>query len=99
MGNIFVLTFTVLQWNCMGISASIDPLEIHNLGIGAADSYKIKYNDSKADSTGEKVSPKNMYSNPFNPKICSVTALGIWLANRNETFTATKDSIFIENGS
>jgi hypothetical protein len=98
MGNIFVWTFTVLQWNCIGRSASIDPLGIHNLGIGAADSYKIKYDDSKSDSTGEKVSPKNMYANPFDPTICSVTALGIWLENLNETFTATKDSIFIENG-
>jgi hypothetical protein len=94
MGNIFVWTFTVLQWNCMGRLASIDPLGTHNLGIGAVDSYKIEYYDSKA----EKVSPKNMYANPFDPKICSVTALGIWLENRNETFTATKDSIFIENG-
>jgi hypothetical protein len=83
----------------MGRSASIDPFGIHNLEIGAADSYKIKNNDSKADRTGEKVSPKNIYSNPFDQKICSVTALGIWLENRNETFTATKDSIFIENGS
>jgi hypothetical protein len=82
----------------MGRSASIDPLGIHNLGIGAADSYKIKYDDSKADSTGEKVSPKNMYADPFDPTICSVTALVIWLVNRNKTFTATKDSIFIENG-
>jgi hypothetical protein len=81
MGNIFVWTFMVLQWNCMGRSASIDPLRIHNLGVGAADSNKIKYDDSKADSTGEKVSPKNMHANPFDPIICSVTALGIWLAN------------------
>jgi hypothetical protein len=98
MGNIVVWTFTVLQWNCMGRSAYIDPLGIHNLGIGAADSYKIKYDDSKSDSTGEKVSPKNIYASPFDPKICSVTAIGIWLANRIETFTATKDSIFIETG-
>jgi hypothetical protein len=82
----------------MGRSASIDPLGIHNLEIGEADSYKIKYDDSKADSTGEKAIPKNMYANPFDPIIFSVTALGIWLANRNETLTATKDSIFIENG-
>jgi hypothetical protein len=82
----------------MGRSASIDPLGIHNLGVGAADSYKIKYDDSKADSNGEKFSPKNMYVNPSDPTMCYVTALGIWLENRNETFAATKDSIFIENG-
>jgi hypothetical protein len=98
MGNIFVWKFTVLQWNCIGRSASINPLGIHNLGVGAADSYNIKYDDSKADSTGEKFSPKNtMYANPFDPTICSVMALGIWLANRNETFVATKGPIFIEN--
>jgi hypothetical protein len=80
MGDIFVWTCTVLQWNFMGRYASINPLGIHNLGVGPVDSSKIKYDDSKADSTGEKVSPKNMYANPLI---------------RNDTYTATKDSIFM----
>ena len=96
--NLFAWTFTVCQWNCMARSASIDPLGIHNLSTGT-DSFKITYDDSKADGAGERVSPKNLYANPFDPYIsCPVMALGIWLSTRNETFKAGHDPIFLENG-
>ena len=98
-GNIFAWTFTVCQWNCMGRSASIDPLGIHNFTIGV-DSFKITYHgDSKTDSAGYYASPKNLYSNPFKPHICPATALGIWLSLRNEAFTKDRDSIFLDNGT
>lgn len=96
-GNIFAWTFTVLQWNCMARSASIDPLGIHNFSRGI-DSFKVTYDDSKTDGTGERVSPKNLYANPFDPLICPATALGIWLALRNETFVEHRDGIFLQHG-
>ena len=45
---------------------SIDPLGFHNFSVGM-DSVKCKYDDSKADKKGERVSPKNIYANPLNP--------------------------------
>jgi hypothetical protein len=59
--------WTVLQWNCMARSASIDPLGFHNFSKGV-DSIVFKYDDSKTDNAGEKVSPnKNIFANPLNP--------------------------------
>ena len=97
IGNVFTWTFMLCQWNCMARSASIDPLGIHNLSSGT-DSFKITYDDSKTDGAGERVSPKNIYANPFDPHVCPATALGIWLSIQNETFNAENDTIFLANG-
>jgi hypothetical protein len=51
----------------MARSASIDPLGFHNFSKGV-DSIVFKYDDSKTDNAGEKVSPnKNIFANPLNP--------------------------------
>lgn len=47
-GNIFVWVWTVLQWNCMARSISIDPLGLHNFTLGD-DNIKVKYDSSKSD--------------------------------------------------
>jgi hypothetical protein len=99
IGNTFMWVYSVLQWNCMGRSISIDALGLHNLSNGS-DSFKITYDDSKTDGSGERVSPKNIYANPYNPSVCPATALGIWLIGQNEKFRApNQDSLFLENGS
>ena len=66
--NIFVWVFTVLQWNCLGRSISIDPLSLHNFSPGG-DSIKVTYDQSKKDKEGRRVTPKNVYANPFDPRI------------------------------
>ena len=75
--NVFAWTWTLLQWNCMARSASIDCLAFHNFSVGI-DSVVIKYDDSKADKTGEKLSEKNVYSNPLDWTMCSWLAIGIY---------------------
>jgi hypothetical protein len=57
-GNVFVWVFSVLQWNCLGQSVSIDPLGFHNLRPGP-DSIVVEYDSSKADQEGAKATPKN----------------------------------------
>ena len=78
IGNIFLWTWTILQWNCVARSSSIDPLGFHNLTMGASDSVRIMYDKSKADRKGEKVTPKNLYANPFRPQICPFVGLGVY---------------------
>jgi len=75
--NVFAWTWTLLQWNCMARSASIDCLAFHNFSVGL-DSIIIKYDDSKADKTGEKLSEKNVYSNPLDWTMCTWLAIGIY---------------------
>jgi hypothetical protein len=95
-GNVFLWVWTILQWNNMARSISIDPLGIHNFSVGT-DSIKCKYDDSKVDKKGERVSPKNIYANPFEPVVCAFTALGCWLALRKGTF-CNNDSLFLGTG-
>lgn len=73
--NMFAWLWTLLQWNCMARSSSIDALGLHNFSLGI-DSIVIKYDDSKADKAGEKLSEKNLYANPLDWTMCSWTALG-----------------------
>jgi hypothetical protein len=82
--NIFVWVWTVAQWNFMARSASVDPLAFHNFSLGA-DSIIGKYDESKSDKAGERLSEKNIYANPTNWKICFWTAFGIWCSLQEES--------------
>mmetsp|Transcript_30556 Transcript_30556/g.67151 ORF Transcript_30556/g.67151 Transcript_30556/m.67151 type:complete len:89 (-) Transcript_30556:185-451(-) len=49
-GNIFVWTWTVLQWNCMARAViNIDPLALHNFRRGQVDSIVARYDNAKPD--------------------------------------------------
>jgi len=75
--NIFSWLWTLLQWNCMARSASIDCLCFHNFSLGQ-DSIIVKYDETKADKAGEKLSEKNVYANPMDWTMCSWLAFGIY---------------------
>jgi hypothetical protein len=47
---------------------------------------KIEYEFTKADQCGEKVKGKNIYANPFDPRQCSFTGLGIFLSLNRGSF-------------
>lgn len=76
--NMFAWTWTLLQWNCMARSASIDCLGLHNIRLGP-DSIIIKYDESKADKAGERLSEKNIFANPKEWKMCTWLSLGKFL--------------------
>jgi hypothetical protein len=61
------------------------------------DSVKCKYDDSKADKKGERVSRKKIYASPFNPMACPRLSLGCWFAPPNGTF-GKNDSLFLGAG-
>ena len=46
----------------MARCASVDPLGFHNFSL-SQDSIIVKYDDSKVDKDGERLSEKNMYAN------------------------------------
>lgn len=80
----------------MAQSILVDPLGFHSFHCGT-DSIKVTYDKSKADQSGEKVSPKNVYANPFDPTISPFLGLGIWLSLKKETFV-DNDSFFLGVG-
>jgi hypothetical protein len=57
--NIFCWFWSLVQWNCMARCASVDPLAFHNFKVGQ-DSIVCKYDDSKADKSGDRLSEKNI---------------------------------------
>jgi hypothetical protein len=96
-GNVFVWVLSILQWNCLGQSVSTDPLGFHNLRPGP-NSIVVEYDSSsKTNQEGVKVTPKNCYANPFDPRVSFHLAIGCWLCINQEVFANTKKT-FISNG-
>jgi hypothetical protein len=95
--NPFAWVYQVLLWNCMGRSSSVDRLGLHNLKLGT-DSLIVTYDDSKTDNTGERVHPKNIYANPYNPSISPFLSLAVWCALSPDQFNRT-DSLFLHKGT
>ena len=95
--NIFMWFWTLSQWSCMARCALIDPLSFHNFDV-AQDSIKCKYDDSKADKEGEKLSVKNIYANPTNFKECWWTAMGIYCALHCEQLSKS-ERLFLAKGT
>jgi hypothetical protein len=95
--DIFAWVYQILLWNCMGRSSSVDRLGLHNLKLGT-DSLIVTYDDSKTDNTGERVHPKNIYANPYNPFISPFLALAVWCALSPDQFNRT-DALFLHKGT
>ncbi|KAL7538044.1 hypothetical protein ACHAXR_008244 [Thalassiosira sp. AJA248-18] len=97
-GNVFVWVFSLAMWNLMSRSISVDSLAFHNIKSGASDSIKFKYDETKADKTGEFTQEKNCYANPLEPHLCFFLALGCWISLSAETLETT-EKLFIKPGS
>jgi hypothetical protein len=61
LAGIMVWAFLVTQWNVMGRTVNVDPLGFHNIRKSQHDSIVVEYDYNKADQTGEKTTPKNVY--------------------------------------
>ena len=85
----FLWLWNVLQWNIMGRCINVEPLPLHNLKV-FEDHIQILYDSKKMDQTGDKVTMKNIYANPLNPRICTFLALGTYLAMNSPRFTKTE---------
>jgi hypothetical protein len=93
--NIYLWVFSILQWNCMARSINIGVLALHCFRVGK-DCLIIRYDKSKADQTGEKVSDKHVYDNPFDPLVSVFLALGVWFSLESARFENT-ESLFQED--
>jgi hypothetical protein len=90
--NIYLWVFSILQWNCMARSINIGVLALHCFRVGE-DCIIVRYDKSKADQTGEKVSDKHVYDNPFDPLVSVFLALGVWFCLESARFENT-ESLF-----
>jgi hypothetical protein len=98
LAGIMVWAFLVTQWNVMGRTVNVDPLGFHNIRKSQHDSIVVEYDYNKADQTGEKTTPKNVYSHPGKPFISWNLAMGCYLCINQNKFKRASDKIFIAEG-
>jgi hypothetical protein len=84
-GNIFVWVWTIIQWNLMARSISIDPLALHNMSV-SEDHFVIKHDSTKTDKKGVKLHNKSVYCNPLDPLACFGVGVGVWLCLEQDSF-------------
>ena len=96
-GNIFAWFFMMCCWNFMARTINVDGIGFRHITKGT-DSIKVKYFGTKADQEGKNCTHKNIYANPFNPKVCFVTGMGVYFA-LNASVLATRYTFFLSIGA
>lgn len=74
----FVHIFMILCWNLFARSISVSDLRMCHLSW-SNDALVVDLSRHKADQTGEKITPKHVFANPFEPYACPILALGLYL--------------------
>jgi hypothetical protein len=74
----FVHTFMILCWNLFARSISVSQLRMCHL-TWSNDALVIDLSRHKADQTGEKITPKHIFANPFEPHTCPILATALYL--------------------
>jgi hypothetical protein len=96
-GNVLVWVWTILQWNLMARSISIDPLGLHNFSI-SEDHFVVRHDSTKSDKEGEKLHNKGVYCNPLDPLLCPGLSLGVWLCLEEKAFEDNSERMFLRRG-
>ena len=87
--GIFSSLFTILSVNTIGRSDNIDDCLINNIGW-SNDALTILFGNTKSDQTGETTSEcKRLFANPFNPVICVVLKLAVYVFCLRRTLSGT----------
>jgi hypothetical protein len=68
--------FMILCWNLFARSVSVKDLRTYHFNW-ENDCLVIDMSRMKNDQAGEKVTPKHIYANPFNPSLCPILALAL----------------------
>ena len=96
-GNVFVWIFSLVMWNLMARSISVDSLGFRNVKPCNSDSTRFKFDETKTDKTGEFIQEKNCYANPLKPHLCFFLALGCWISIMSESLECT-EKLFLKPG-
>lgn len=98
----YVHCFMLLSWNLFARSCSVGDLKLNHFSW-QNDSLVIDMSKQKADQTGERIVPKHLYANPYNPEICVILGLALHVfavsfrmdnENRSSVFAGTPYSLF-----
>jgi hypothetical protein len=99
VSSAFVHVFMILCWNLFARSCSVSDLYFHHLSW-ETDALVIDMSKHKADQTGERITPKHVYANPYQPAVCPILALALHVfSNAFRVDGVNKDKIFLSTGS
>ena len=91
--------FLVICWNLIGRSNSEGYIMLQHIDW-SQDCLRIKLVKHKGDQTGEAIgSDKHDYANPFNPSICPILVLAIYIYCKYRGSDAVKQQLFDGNDS
>lgn len=92
-----VHSFMILCWNLFARSNSVAGLRTHHL-CWIGDALVVDMSKQKADQTGEKITPKHLYANPFRPEMCPILALALQIFSTSfRPDNENKSLIFLGN--
>lgn len=95
--NIFVWFWSIVQWNCMARGTSVDPLGFYNTSLGTY-LIRVKYDNSKTKKSGDRLSIKNIYANPFDYSQCFHLGLRVYCCIFSNKLSAS-EKLFIKQGT
>ena len=81
----------------MARSINIDCIGFSSFKRGT-DSIIVKYDDTKADKTGENCNNKNLYANPSDPTVCLFLSFGLYCASESSSLALMRN-LFIAVGA
>ena len=98
LNGIFAHCFLVLSWNLMCRSENTQNIHLCDMTWTGFDCFEIKFAHTKSDQKGEAAKyTRHIYANPFNPTICPVMALAMYLSCSSNT-AEMDDPLFPSGG-
>ena len=99
-GDHLLWCMAVLQWNCIARCQNIDDLTMRNFTSQSnEDNICITFAKTKMDKLGKKISPKHIFANPLNWRVCAYTSLAVFFCIMNGIWSEDRKFIFINNGA
>jgi hypothetical protein len=77
-GLTFGWSYLTLQWNLMARASNVAHICLANINW-VGDCMTVTIQKQKGDPIGMRVYPKHVYCNPFNPSVCPLLALAVYL--------------------
>jgi hypothetical protein len=89
----FAWCFIVLQWNLMSRSESVASICLQHLSW-QGDCLVILVPKTKTDQSASSIHPRHVYANPYEPEICPILSLAVFVFSHPFRYARNKNSLF-----
>lgn len=85
--------YTLLCWNLISRSSNVGNLKFQHI-CWQEDAMVIYFPKTKTDQEGLNSVPRHVYANPFNPKVCPVLAMAVFVFSGGPEVNGQSISLF-----